>query len=108
MNDHVVNSILKGVRVRSLMYDRKGMLWIGTWGQGIYKYNPDVKGGTDFEKLTFENKMLPNNYVHAIYEAKNGQIYVGTGAGLAVYNFNPKRGQEFRFYGTWMVYATLM
>ena len=100
VNDHVVNSILKGVRVRSLMYDRKGMLWIGTWGQGIYKYNPDVKGGTDFEKLTFENKMLPNNYVHAIHEAKNGQIYVGTGAGLAVYNFNPKKGQEFRFYGT--------
>ncbi|MCU0432760.1 MAG: hypothetical protein MUC87_04835 [Bacteroidia bacterium] len=81
VNDKPVQSILPGKRVRALCFDRKGNLWIGTWGDGAYKYD-----GNTLEQFTEQNGQLPQNYVHAILEDRKGRIWMGTGAGVCCYD----------------------
>jgi two-component sensor histidine kinase/ligand-binding sensor domain-containing protein len=80
VNEHPVKTILAGIRVRSLLTDSEGNLWIGTWGKGLFKYD-----GNKIENFTQENKKLPGNFVHAIYEDHKGNLWIGTGAGLVKY-----------------------
>ncbi|HET6992699.1 MAG TPA: two-component regulator propeller domain-containing protein, partial [Bacteroidia bacterium] len=98
VNDRPVRTILPGVRIRSLLADREGNLWIGTWGQGMYKYDPETTSGKNLESFTVENKKLPGNFVHTIYEDKKGAIYIGTGSGMARYVPTEEEGKQFTFY----------
>ena len=79
----------------SIVEDRKGFLWIGTYGGGLNKM--DVEKGT-FTSYTAQGnagKSLSNNIVFSIYEDRQGLIWVGTNQGLNV--LNPENG-SVRFY----------
>jgi signal transduction histidine kinase/ligand-binding sensor domain-containing protein/DNA-binding response OmpR family regulator len=66
------------VRVRALLEDRKGVLWVGTDGAGIYSRD----GG----RMTAFNRQngLSGNTVRAIHEDRDGRVWVGTDVGLDV------------------------
>jgi signal transduction histidine kinase/ligand-binding sensor domain-containing protein/DNA-binding response OmpR family regulator len=66
------------VRVRSLLEDRKGVLWVGSDGAGIYSRDGGV--------MTVFNRRngLSGNTVRAIHEGRDGRIWVGTDVGLDV------------------------
>ena len=66
------------VRVRSLLEDRKGALWVGSDGAGIYSRDGGV--------MTVFNRQngLSGNTVRAIEEDRAGRIWVGTDVGLDV------------------------
>jgi len=85
VNDRPVKTILNGIRVRSLCADSKGNLWIGTWGNGLYKDD-----GHTLTNYTVASGHLPQDYVHDIFEDESGNIWLGTGAGLVKYD-----GQNF-------------
>ena len=88
--DRAIKQMLPGIRVRALLYDSKGNLWIGTWGKGVYRYD-----GKEMTNYTAEQGELAGNFVHVIYEARNGVIWIGTGSGLVKYD-----GKTFTSYNT--------
>lgn len=70
---------LKDVRIRSIIKDSKGQLWISTWKkQGLICFKN--------ENLTIFNEEngLPSNRVRTVYEQKNGDILVACTGGVAV------------------------
>jgi signal transduction histidine kinase len=62
--------------VRALLEDRKGALWVGTDGAGVYRRD----GG----RVTAFNQQngLSGNSVSAIGEDRQGRIWIGTNVGL--------------------------
>ncbi len=65
-------------RARALVEDRKGVLWVGTSGAGVYSRD----GG----RMTVFNRQngLSSNTVWEIDEDREGRIWVGTEAGIDV------------------------
>ncbi|MCK4763638.1 MAG: helix-turn-helix domain-containing protein [Candidatus Aminicenantes bacterium] len=60
----------------SLYEDREKILWIGTYGAGLYFYREE-----NFYQIS-AGRMLANNFVISITEDKSGDIWVGTNDGL--------------------------
>ena len=68
--------------IKSLFVDRTGILWIGTNGGGVNKFDPDKKQFKHLHKTTDKNS-LSNNKVRSIFEDSNGVFWIGTeGGGL--------------------------
>jgi diguanylate cyclase (GGDEF)-like protein len=65
-------------QILSLLADREGRLWIGTWGGGLTK----LERGT-FSRFSAKQG-LPNELVSAIAQDRQGRLWAGTdGGGLA-------------------------
>ncbi|MCP4151255.1 MAG: histidine kinase [bacterium] len=83
-----------------IMEDRDGDLWVCTYGKGLFKYAKSVD--SEVRHLTsnfFKYAHIPNkqnsissNNVHAIYEDRAGNLWLGTDRGLNRYN---KAGDTF-------------
>jgi len=81
-----------------------GHLWLGTWGQGLIRF--DVQSGS-YTRYTREDG-LPNEYVVSILEEPVGRLWIGTQAGLSTYgiksglfrNFDRDEGLENNLFRT--------
>jgi len=60
----------------SLVADRDGTVWAGTWGGGLAHFD-----GKQFRNYTTKDG-LPGNHVFMLHQAKDGDLYVGTNAGV--------------------------
>ncbi len=63
--------------VKSLLVDKDGAVWIGTSGDGLYRYFE--------EKLSVlrETDGLASDYIYALEESPDGSIWVGSSKGLS-------------------------
>lgn len=61
----------------SLAVDRAGIVWAGTWGGGLARFD-----GTTFKNFTV-TEGLPGNHVFMLHQAANGDMWIGTNNGLA-------------------------
>ncbi|UMB60187.1 response regulator [Lutibacter sp. A80] len=85
-NKQAIDSIETGVSsnfTKKLLLDRKNRLWIGTWGNGLYRSNIDL---TEFSKvdlvLNHSDKMEVNyQTILNIHEDQNHLIWVSTANG---------------------------
>ncbi|MBN1274421.1 MAG: PAS domain S-box protein [Candidatus Aminicenantes bacterium] len=69
--------------VFSVIEDRSGILWFGTFGEGISKLDPKKPHFVTFDNNPLDENSLSNNGVRAVYEDKSGVLWVGTfGGGL--------------------------
>lgn len=66
--------------ITTLIEDRFGRIWMGTWDSGINIWN-----GNSLVHLD-ESNGLPHNSVICLLEDKSGQIWIGTKQGLCVYD----------------------
>jgi ligand-binding sensor domain-containing protein/signal transduction histidine kinase len=85
-----VNSLV----VTSIIRDRRGALWVGTGGSGIFHLLP----GGEIEQYTIQNG-FPGNDVASLIEDRNGRIWVGMrpgifNAGLCLLVAEPQDGQN--------------
>lgn len=62
------------------LQDKKGNLWFGTTGEGVYRYD-----GKEFTQFT-KNDGLSTNAVWSILEDKSGAIWFGTDDGVSRYD----------------------
>ncbi len=69
--------------VRSLCLDQKGVLWIGTNGGGLNRYNKEQDNFTHF---TIEDG-LADDQIYSLVCDHNGMLWMGTNHGLC--RFNP-------------------
>ncbi|MDX1810743.1 MAG: two-component regulator propeller domain-containing protein [Gammaproteobacteria bacterium] len=61
----------------SLKVDDQGIVWAGTWGAGLARF--DGKQWTNYST----KDGLPSNHVFMLYKDDNGKIWAGTSHGLA-------------------------
>jgi ligand-binding sensor domain-containing protein/serine phosphatase RsbU (regulator of sigma subunit) len=82
-----------GNNIRYINYDKKGSVWIGTYGSGIYRY--DIKTG----KFVFDTYLNSNLYtdrtVTALVTDLNNNLWIGTNDGVAFWN--KEKSEGFRF-----------
>ncbi len=79
--------------ISAIYKDKLGYLWIGTWSGGLNRTITPIKS-QNLEKIKFINFKKTNsntnkgstNIIQAIYEDTNGQLWIGTGIGLDVYD----------------------
>ena len=82
------NGSIVHTAINALHVDRKDQLWIGTMGQGIYRYDPltDV-----LRPVRIRGLDLGKNATWCFLEDQSGTIWAGTRLGLLRYN--PDRGE---------------
>ncbi|MFQ5579367.1 MAG: two-component regulator propeller domain-containing protein [Nitrospiria bacterium] len=73
--------------VISSAIDKAGILWFGTWGGGLSRFD-----GKTFKNYT-TNEGLPGNIINAIEIDKNGVMWIGTNKGVS--RFNGKSFKNF-------------
>jgi len=78
-------------------FDRKGNLWLGTTGAGIFKYD-----GNGWEQFTTMNSPLKSNIVLSLIVDENDNLWGGVGETDA----EMKLGCLFKYNGTtWTIYT---
>lgn len=64
----------------ALEVDRDGVVWCGTWGGGLARFD-----GKTWKNFTTADG-LPANHVFMLYHDQDGQLWIGTSQGLARFN----------------------
>jgi ligand-binding sensor domain-containing protein/serine phosphatase RsbU (regulator of sigma subunit) len=75
------------------IYKKDQVVWIGTWGTGLYLFNPNTKTSIRYNT---GNSKISNDYIHKIFEDKKGNMWVGTQNGLNFFNNRFKRFEEIK------------
>jgi ligand-binding sensor domain-containing protein len=79
---------LEPYHVFSLLEDADGILWFGTIGGGVYRYDPSTSlrtGGKAFVRLTTADG-LPDNSILCMLQDAAGDIWFGTNEGASRYD----------------------
>lgn len=82
--------------VSTIVQDKQGLIWMGTYGLGLNKYN-----GIDLVPYTqeFDNpNSLNSSLVHTAYVDSSGLLWVGTETGLDVYQKDFDNFKHVSFY----------
>jgi PAS domain S-box-containing protein len=77
-------------RIRTIFTDRKGVMWVGTLGGGLNKFDRKTEQFHHYKHTPKDPTSLGNDYVQTIVEDASGMLWVGTGGGLDL--FNPETG----------------
>ncbi len=73
----------------SIVVDKEGIVWVGTWGGGLARFD-----GKNFRNYTTKDG-LPGNHVFMLHQEASGKMWVGTNNGLA-----SMEGDKFTPLGT--------
>jgi signal transduction histidine kinase/ligand-binding sensor domain-containing protein/DNA-binding response OmpR family regulator len=81
------------VRIQSIMEDHSGVIWAGTFNNGLYFYNPGDKTSGKFRHDTIPTNN--DNTINDIFEDDQHNIWLATQAGLK--KINRDNGRITRF-----------
>lgn len=84
LNSNSVGSNL----LESICTDSDGMIWIGTLGAGLDRFDPATGNFTHFRHNPKESTSLSNDTIASLLYDRNGTLWVGTHQGLD--RFDPK------------------
>lgn len=83
----------QGAFVTSLCRDLQGRVWIGTEGQGVWRYDPAAPKDKPYTHFTTQDGLGDNN-AYALICDRKGRVWVGTlNHGVSVYN-----GKAWKIY----------
>lgn len=77
-------------------YDNGGVIWLGTIGAGVDKYNSTSNTFTHYRNDPDEHNSISNNYINSIHMDSRGYLWVATLNGLNRYN--PPQDSWTAFY----------
>lgn len=90
-------SLLPKESIGSLAMDEKNkILWIGTWGSGIFKYDVQARKITQFKGSPEDPKTLNDNFIFYVYMDKANRMWCCTSTGLHLLE-NAETGAFRRF-----------
>lgn len=81
--------------ILSILEDRSGMLWIGTFHGGLNRYDPIAERFTHYRHDPADPNSLSHNIVRVICEDQDGRLWIGTDGGLN--RLDPGTGQFVRY-----------
>ena len=67
-------------------YDKMGYIWAGSLKEGLNKIDINTNEVKQYKHDYRDEKSLPGNYIKDILRDSYGNLWVGTGSGLAKYN----------------------
>lgn len=73
------NTTIAGNNINCIFLDEHDILWVGTEGEGLDKFNPATGR---VESHLSESRGLPSDIIYSIEEDKQGNMWVTTGRGL--------------------------
>lgn len=76
------NSALRENFVRAISQDERGRLWIGTFGEGLYVFEKDMK----LVKILYAGSGFCSNTINHIFRDSKGRMWIATGEGLALFS----------------------
>lgn len=76
------NEALNSSTVYTILIDKKGNIWFGTFQNGVIFYD---KSKNSFQQFSLEQGML-SEFIFSFYERKDGSVLVGTRTGLNTIN----------------------
>ncbi|MFA3783965.1 two-component regulator propeller domain-containing protein [Melioribacteraceae bacterium 4301-Me] len=83
-------------RIYCIYEDKEGILWIGTFGGGLNKFNKETQKFFPYKNIPSDINSLSDNRVISIYEDENNFLWVGTfGGGLNKFD---KKTEKFVRY----------
>lgn len=71
---------LTNIEVRTIAESKNGIMWFGTLGKGLYRY----ENGTFTIFTTADG--LPNNNIYSLYVDNQNGLWIGTGNGLCYFD----------------------
>jgi len=92
----LINSITNAneQKIKSLEIDHNGILWIGTWGGGLFSYNPKTKESQHY--VYSQPGTSPSESVLSIVPDYDNSLWIGTFDGGLVH-FD-RKNNEYRYY----------
>jgi PAS domain S-box-containing protein len=94
-NGFTIKHFMAGKSVWPVLEDRDGNLWLGTYGEGLYRMNIPDREDTAPTVAAFTVKDgLTGKLVWSLYEDREGNLWVGTDNG----GLNRLRDGKFRTY----------
>ncbi len=85
-NPDIPNGIGYFHRASIIFEDSKGDIWIGTQGDGLKKYNPELNEFIHYRHSIGDKSTISNNFVNEIFEDNKNTLWIGTSAGLCKLN----------------------
>ncbi|RIA09437.1 signal transduction histidine kinase [Flavobacteriaceae bacterium MAR_2010_72] len=87
----------EGIFYTALLEDHNGMLWAGTYWDGLISYDPKTKKRRIYKHLKGSPGSISNNAINGIFQDHNNNLWITTENGLNVYNYET---DEFKTYST--------
>jgi two-component system sensor histidine kinase ChiS len=88
---------LRSNRILSLLSDRQGGMWVGTFGGGVHYYHPIYETFPHFRAAPDRENTLSHPVVRSFYQDQEGGLWVATyGGGLSHYSPSRDRVKHFR------------
>jgi two-component system, sensor histidine kinase ChiS len=76
--------------IRRLYIDKKGTIWVGTWGSGLYTFNINSSRFTAVEMK--KEKGITAEFISAVYEDSDNNLWISTfDSGFFIYNRSSRR-----------------
>jgi len=79
------NSLISD-RLECILAASDGNIWIGSFGVGLSKYNPNAEEFTNYSHDPNDSKSIRSNAIRSLVEESNGRLWVGTLKGLDYWN----------------------
>ena len=92
--DDSLHSLLDGI-IRVVFEDNRGILWIGTGGAGLIKYNRLTGEKESFQNILDDTSSLASNNVNSIVQDHKGTLWLGTISGLCRFDESTKKFSTF-------------
>jgi ligand-binding sensor domain-containing protein/signal transduction histidine kinase len=84
--------------IRSMIIDKKGIVWIGTNDSGLFFYDLKTNSSGNFKFNPVDNFSLPHNLVRTLYQDKEENLWVGTyGGGLCRFDPVSRKFKRYAF-----------
>ena len=80
--------VVSGIKVRSFFSDRDGQLWVGTNGDGLYRFKERAI------RVFTTDDGLPNNLIMTVITAHDGSVWTGANCG-GISRFDGKHFQTY-------------
>src|SRR6185369_750042 len=90
LHDYKNPNSLGGYYPECLLADTSGIMWIGFYGQGLDKFDPESNTFTHYNHHAEDGQSLANDTIAAILIDHLGNFWIGTYTGLDL--FDPKTG----------------
>ena len=91
------NSELSSNNISALLIDRRGKIWVATFGGGLNLFNPVNDKFVTYKNIFNDNTSISSNELNTLFEDSNGTIWLGTKNGISFFNEKEQNFKTFKF-----------